>query len=461
MHPPSFSPRVRVLVCTHCAAPIQSALGGGVAACSGCGAQHHVAPRDDRPLAPSDYVDEARRMAHLRAQDGRPRELPAALKPLAPTGQLEEWKVNEAHQVWHATLREVRSSGGADASERLTLLTLLLWNHLAGRPEYLLQSRALAETALDAVTLPRHRQLLRGLLSRAAARDGDLPGAEEWLRPCDPRSPDLECDTAYRFSRAFIDTAYGRFQEVLSVLGGGPDDVPIQDACDAGCAVLRANAWERLGQLQPAVAILDAAMRAGGRAVRDAISATVAASPQLALCPTSLPLATRSQVAHASQAASGMAGGGVAGILAATGTGLLVTGAGTVVLCAFLGFMTGDLLMCALIGVLCLVTLVPVALGLRRWGKSFGAEASRAARLQVHGTAAHARILRATPTGTQVNQSPQMALDLLVHVDGRSPYQATARTFVSFASLGMLVPGTMVAVRVDPSDPTSVALEAA
>ena len=88
-------------------------------------------------------------------------------------------------------------------------------------------------------------------------------------------------------------------------------------------------------------------------------------------------------------------------------------------------------------------------------------EGARAGRLQAHGVPARARVLSVTPTGTQVNDTPQMNLDLEVHLAGKSPYQARARSFVPITSLPMLVPGAHVAVRVDPQDPTAVALEAA
>ena len=43
---------------------------------------------------------------------------------------------------------------------------------------------------------------------------------------CDPNSDDLQTDSAYRISRAYLDTARGDFQRVLQILGGNEQEVP-------------------------------------------------------------------------------------------------------------------------------------------------------------------------------------------------------------------------------------------
>ena len=139
---------------------------------------------------------------------------------------------------------------------------MVLANHFSDTSD-LLRQRAMFESALDVCMLPRHKQIMRGYLTRCAARQGDLAAAEQWLLPCDRQSDDLETDSAYRFSRAFIDTARGNFNGVLHVLGSGPKDVPLMDAVDAVCAVLRANAWERVGSYKPQSAQLTEQMQTG------------------------------------------------------------------------------------------------------------------------------------------------------------------------------------------------------
>ena len=166
---------------------------------------------------------------------------------------------------------------------------------------------------------------------------------------------------------------------------------------------------------------------------------------------------------HASGSAVDMAGGGIGKLLGSTGVGVIATGVLGALgfgAFAFVGGIEG--LVSAAIGVVgCLATCVPTGLWLIRWGRSMDQEATRAGRLQAHGVPARARVLSVTPTGTRVNETPQMNLDLEVHLAGKSPYQARARSFVPLTALPMLVPGVHVAVRVDPQDPTAVALEAA
>ena len=458
-----FSPSIRVVLCLHCPGMVQAPYEGGVARCDRCGNPVTLGARDARPLGADRALPEHERLSRLRAQDGRPRQLPPSVQALAPFGEIEAWKIREAFEVWAATRQEVLRTGGFEAAERLVLLTMLLCNHLGDQAAEMVRRRALFESALDVVTLPRHRQMLRGQLCRGAVRVGDLDGAEHWLRPCDPRSEDLETDTAYRLSRACIDSARHRYAEVLEVLGRDPAEVPIQDAADAVCAVLRANAWERLGYAPRAVELLQRAMRELGPQGRRAMSMSIAANQHLGLCPASFALAERQHAVHASGAAVGMAGGGIGKVLGSAGVGVIATGVLSALGFGAFGFAGGiEGLVSAAIGVVvCLATCVPTGLWIIRWGRSMDQEATRAGRLQAQGVPARARVLSVTPTGTQVNDTPQMNLDLEVHLAGKSPYQARARSFVPLTALPMLVPGAHVAVRVDPQDPTAVAREAA
>jgi hypothetical protein len=253
-----FSPQAHVVLCEHCGAPIEAAVSGGTHPCRYCGAQNRIVGRNEALLAQpkGPPVPEMERLARLRAQDGRPLLPPPSLAGLIEAGQIPAWKLQEAQVIWQQTRAELGASPKSyEAAERLLFLTMMLSSKFGEQNDFARQ-RAMFESALDAFSLPRHRQTMRCYLARAAAKMGDMAGAEEWLRPCDARSDDLESDSEYRFSRAMIDTFRGNYQQVLQVLGPSNAEVPIQDAMDDVCAMFRANAWEKLGQVPAAVGIL-------------------------------------------------------------------------------------------------------------------------------------------------------------------------------------------------------------
>ena len=80
------------------------------------------------------------------------------------------------------------------------------------------------------------------------------------------------------------------------------------------------------------------------------------------------------------------------------------------------------------------------------------------------GVPAPAKILAIAPTGTTVtvggHRQPQVALTLEVQPSGGQPYQAQLVTLISEFQIPQIQPGTMCQVRVDPSNPNSMALEA-
>ena len=152
------------------------------------------------------------------------------------------------------------------------------------------RQRALFESTLDALRDPSQKQVIRCNLARSSARAGDMQSAQVWFGACDPRSADLQADTAYRVTYAYLATAHGDFRSVLGALGPAPESVPVALPSRLQIAVLRANAIERSGDVNTAVAQLVAEARAlpGGR---EAIPEIAEASAQLQLCPQSIPLA--------------------------------------------------------------------------------------------------------------------------------------------------------------------------
>ena len=462
MPPTAFSCDTRVLICNHCGAPLEATVEGGAFRCRYCGTQNQVIARDDGSLlAPQQApISEEERLARLRAQDGAPVRAPASLEGLLQAGQLPPWKEQEAAALWQATRDELRTRADYEASERLLFLTMLLTNHGAEQHD-LMRQRAMFESTLDASMMPRHRQIMRGYLSRCAAHQGDLDAAEQWLAPCDPRSDNLDMDSAYRFSRASIDTARGSFQAVVQTIGAGAEDVPILDAFEGPCAVLRANAWEKVGQVPVAVRLLLHYFQKGGPPGRAAVQQTIASHPAWALCTQSYPQATADHDVVAAEATGRTVGGGLQ-VFLSVGIGLLVLGlvSGAALVIAGLLVQTPGIG----IGVGGVLAALAFLLGLVFSGIGYAAHkaAKRAARIRGRGLLGTGEVRSVQETGVKIDKVPQMAVTLIVRLPGRSPYEAVAtmpKWMGKWYAPRDLVVGTSAPLRVDPDDPREVIIE--
>lgn len=84
---------------------------------------------------------------------------------------------------------------------------------------------------------------------------------------------------------------------------------------------------------------------------------------------------------------------------------------------------------------------------------------SRSSDLLTTGTPGRATITSFTDTGGREGADPRVVLDLEVTVAGGAPYAARVTAAVPQVSLGKLQPGASVAVRVDPGDPSALAID--
>lgn len=456
----TFSYSIRALICDQCGAPLLGTLAGGHVPCRYCGATNVLRVRDDRALADPSRpraVNEQERLARLRMQDGRPLLPPPSLAALLPGGQLPPWKVDEAQAVWRATKRETAATSSPDAAERLLFLTMILSNHFAEQND-MARLRAMYESALDVFTLPRHRQMMRGYLARNAVREGDVDAAEAWMAPCDPGSDDLQTDSAYRASYALIATARRNYPAVIQLLGQTPADVPILDAMDGLCAILRANAWEKQGHAQAASQQLQAVMAAIGPGGRDAMEKFAGLYPSLQLCAGSLHAAQSAHTVAAAKVASTQTMGGIHVIFFPIGI-LMGVGAAICLVVVIIG-LVADLGMGVVAGAgTALPTLAIMAAVFGGIGYVGRKAAKRAEHLRINGVSAQARVLGASPTGLSVNNVPQMALQLVIDVPGRGPVQATAKVMMSPHVAMAMVPGASVPVRYDRNNPSDCILE--
>jgi hypothetical protein len=79
-------------------------------------------------------------------------------------------------------------------------------------------------------------------------------------------------------------------------------------------------------------------------------------------------------------------------------------------------------------------------------------------RLMVTGPRAPARILAVQPTGTTVNDQPEVHVWLHVFPPGGQPYQARLTRLVSLFDLHRYQAGAAIEVAFDPADPSKVAI---
>ncbi len=187
---------------------------------------------------------EAARLEKLREQDGRPLLPPKALRPLLSGSTIRPGQEQAAHQMFQKCVTDLRSAPNEESERCLYFLSLVFSNYYGIKQEFR-RMRALLESALEASRSPRHQQVILAMLSRTAARLGEMQAADAWLALCDPKSEDLVADSAYRLARALLATKRENYHDVLETLGRA-EEVPTSDENDAACAVLRANALERL-----------------------------------------------------------------------------------------------------------------------------------------------------------------------------------------------------------------------
>jgi hypothetical protein len=467
----TYTTQIRVLLCEHCGAPIQVAPEGGYVACTFCNAQNQITQRREFAVPPpSAPIDENERLRRLRMQDGKPIAAPPALGHLIAGGVIAQQKVQEAFHIYQQTRGELDKTSSPDAAERLYFLTMALNTHLATEGDHG-RRRALLETSLETLTLPRHVQVVRCLLSGASAKEGDLGSAEEWIRPCNPTSDDIEADSAYRVARALLDTHHERFDAVLGLLGTQDDVYPIADNWDPTVALLRANALERLGDVNGAATALRARMDGESSAGRIAMAQIRDINlVELGLCPQSYPIARQSYDEAAAAKAARASGGTIGTIFFYVGLGICVFG---VLLALGLslpfilgGFATGQgageavgVGVGLFSGFLGLVTTVPLGAIFAVVGYVFRKKAQKASWLRLNGFSARAKVRSCTPTNMRVNDVPVMRIEVEVMHPQHAPYVTSFQQTLSGDLSRLLATGNLIPIRVHPTDPQQVVIE--
>jgi hypothetical protein len=427
----------RWTMCPQCGAAVRVPIEGGAAACR-CGNSIDSPPRPDVRIAPSPGADEAGRRARLRAQDGVPLLPPPGCEVLVAGNEIAASKLEMARAMWGATKnRVIEVPGDVGAADRLSWLTMMLRN---SSPDERV-NRAVCEGALEAMSLPRHQQSLLGHLGRGAAREGDLRSADDWLGRCDPASEELSTDSAYRVSRATLETARGDFSGVLELLGASFEEMPIEDSMDVVAVVLRANALERSGRLDEAKAELTKFMSRGKGA---RVETTISLMPrEWRLCAQSIEVARQGAREATGERAAAQGGASTGWIMVIAGAGVplglgiyfLASGQADVFMLVFLVF-----------------PLVFGGLGARMILS--GRRLKEIARDGLHG---RGTVLAVTHTGTRINRVPLVQIDIEVEVQGHPKTVASVKRLMNGG--GGLV-GSDVQVIWHPKYPKDVVLEA-
>ncbi len=370
------------------------------------------------------------------------------MRSLCARGGLDPAKVGEATQLWETALTEVRTTPSYPSEERLFWLLFLLARHHAENGERP-RAQQLLEATIPYLNDPRHAQIGFGLAARNAGAMGDHDAAARWAAQLDPRSEDLQIDTNYRFSVAYVALLRDDMQTVLQVLGSEVDDVPISDAYDDVCGVLRAHAHERLGRLDVAQRQLArfASSLKGLEAVQEIVQLN---APNLQLCPQSLPPVEQRVQQMFQNVIATRSGINLRGffIIPILGLGAALGGEA---LESSLDPPWNEIVPGVLVGALVLVIIVLVFKTVLRGTM----QRQRLIQVGARGTG---QLLVIEQTGTRVNDQPMVRLRMLVEVPGREPYTVLHHEVVPLIRLQQLVPGSSLPVMVDPKDPTVMAV---
>ncbi|MBT8492161.1 MAG: hypothetical protein KJO07_03805 [Deltaproteobacteria bacterium] len=425
------------LLCSRCRGPVEVGWEVATATCSHCQAPLQVRVRSRAAAAPRPARSEAERRALLGDQDRRFAP-PSELAPLFIGERIAASLEEQAMARWQQARGQIQGENAAPSlAVDFFVLTLGLSELRFERGDFLGQ-RAIVDSAIDLLPAEEHAQVLQAQLARSALRAGDQEMAESWLSACNPSSETLLADTAYRFARAYVDTARGDMGAVVRTLGSG--DVPLSEAYAAEAAVLCANAWEQLGQLALAVDILVAGKRELGPITAGRVARFAASHRAWNLCPRSGHIAEE----RAAENALPMAGYALAGlILMSMGlTGLLWAG---VALWLFLAdrldvwMMIMNVVPGALVGAL----LGPIGVA------SFSSARAKS-RQRSEGSARAARILARKIVRRGPLQST-IELSLLIVPDDAPAYQSTIETGVLTDMLDNFRPGQVLDARIGSS----------
>jgi len=388
-------------------------------------------------------MSEAMRFEKLRAQDGKPLVPPPAMHGLLGPGGLDPAKAPQAQQQWQAAATELQTVYSFPAEERLYwcyFLLAALYAQQGKRHE----ARQLGQQTLPLLREARHQQIVLGSIARHSALLHDAAGAQQAQQQLLPQSEDLLIDTNYRFTAAYLAALRGDDHTVLQMLGYNTTDIPIADAWDKICAMLRANAHERQDRGEMAQQQL---MSFGATAKGLAeLSEMAQVNHELKLLPRTLPAMqqlAQQMNANVVKTNSGISIGSFF-ILPIVGVALFGVGI------PFLGGAGENTQMIFTIG----GTIGFIALSFFFVGRLILKPKMLRKKLAHSGADGSGKILAIERTGTRVNNQPMFRFRMLITVPTfKQPYMAIHHEIMAPGAVQGLPPGTEVPVKVDPKDP--------
>ena len=394
---------------------------------------------------------------------------PSGLEHLIVNGQLPTQLIPDATKEWQSTLREVQQGAPMGVQERFFFLTLILTQAISKMGDEA-RKRGMVESAIETLQAPQHRYQLRASMARSAVRVGDVASAKSWLAGCDSVSFDLEVDSEYRTAAAFIATAQKDWNAVLKILGQRTGDVPIADSTMSLVTIVRANALERLGRGPEALAQLQALDRDG-----DTWSTIRGYNQFLDLCPNTIQHLLAQKKGALGNATGGTNPDALPNALAQAGSlgrgiNYVISGIFGVIGIAMIiggffvnpksrtddGLMRTNLFLWMLGGFFVLSPIVMTLFTNKLLG-SFGSLAGLAGgSAKANWQKADAQILSVQSTGWEINDQPQLALQVRVFYANRPPYEASLKICVAHHQVEQIKPGLSMKILVDPQSPTNI-----
>jgi hypothetical protein len=237
----------RVVECSNCGAPLTLHTAASVK-CDFCGVLIRVGPRPHDGRPPLTPAQEIARLAQLKAQQshaipGHIFDLSGLPPALMFAGATADARLDLVvlHRLWgHA---RAKADEGLEAQRALCWVAIHAARLLSVAGEYA-GARARLETALNQLTDPGHRLLVRAELCLEAIKSGELAAARGWLAECDPAPEILELDSALRYASARICLAENDSARALGLVGAAAGALPVDPHMEACFVLVRIHAHE-------------------------------------------------------------------------------------------------------------------------------------------------------------------------------------------------------------------------
>ena len=288
--PRPYDPALRARLCDACGVAIITGDEEETVRCEECGHEQFVPAASPIRIPRAKSGDEKARLAHLRTQTDHQWLTPASV---AKFGNVLESELPEARAMW-ASIRK-RLEGDSEDETAVTELVCLAFEIHPAMPSKTeaeqLNRRALIETTVEAVPNPAVKQKLLSNIVIGAVRANAVKDAQAWLDRMDPKSQTLDADSSFRLSSAMVAAANRDYPRVLEALGRAHGDIPIHSSSGGMVATLRADALEKLGNLDAAVTALHDQIKRQHSALALIKSVAQNMPEDWALCEQSLPLA--------------------------------------------------------------------------------------------------------------------------------------------------------------------------